>query len=195
MLDVADLRRLAEGLDHPEGVTLGLDGALYAGGEAGQYRIDPDAATHEQVANTEAFVLGLAADASGAVYVCDSGRAAVLRVDPSTGAVDSYCEAAGGNPLRLPNWPAFDADGGLWVSDSGAERLDACEGVLVRVPPGGGDGEIVDLPPLHFPSGLCIAAVGPPTFSRASRRASRASGPEDSSASLTSPGSYLTGSP
>ena len=34
---------LAGGLDHPEGVTLGPDGLVYAGGEAGQiFRIGAD---------------------------------------------------------------------------------------------------------------------------------------------------------
>jgi gluconolactonase len=39
-------------LDHPEGIAVGRDGTLYAGGEAGQlYRISPDAAKVETIAS------------------------------------------------------------------------------------------------------------------------------------------------
>lgn len=62
-----DLRVLAQGLDHPEGVATGPDGMIYAGGEAGQvYRIDPDSGQVDEVANTGGFVLGLCHDAAGA---------------------------------------------------------------------------------------------------------------------------------
>jgi uncharacterized protein YjiK len=48
-LALSQLRSLANGLDHPEGVALGPDEMLYAGGEAGQvYRIDPNGGGHEQ---------------------------------------------------------------------------------------------------------------------------------------------------
>jgi gluconolactonase len=161
MLSLADLRVVAEGLDHPEGVAPGLAAELYAGGEAGQvYRIDPVAATHEQVADTGGFVLGVAVDGTGAVYACDAGQAAVLRIDIGSGMVESFCESAGGEPLTVPNWAAFDAEGSLWLSDSGPEAVDVREGRLVRIPPGGGDGEVLDLPPLHFPNGLCVSPDG-----------------------------------
>lgn len=161
MAQVSDLQTVAQGLDHPEGIALGPDGLLYAGGEAGQvYRIDPAGRTAEQVAGTGGFVLGLCLDARGLLYVCDAVKAAVLRVDPSTGEVETYCDSAGGAPLVCPNWPAFGPDGTLWFSDSGTEALGARDGRLVRVAPGGGDGEPVDLPPLDFPNGLCTDADG-----------------------------------
>src|SRR5262245_53410948 len=98
MVELSDLVSVAQGLDHPEGVAAGLDGMLYAGGEAGQiYRVDPAAGTFEQIASTEGFVLGVCLDADGVVYACDAGRGAVLRVDPRTEAIDVYCEGAGGN--------------------------------------------------------------------------------------------------
>jgi gluconolactonase len=161
MLSTARLRTVASGLDHPEGVAAGPDGLLYAGGEAGQvYRIDPTAGSVEQIADTGGFVLGLALDAAGRIYACDSGRREVVRVDPASGAVESYCASAGGRPLMIPNWPAFAPDGTLVVSDSGTEDLGVRDGRLLRVPRGGGDAEVFDLPPLHFPNGLAVDAYG-----------------------------------
>lgn len=161
MLSTEQLRTVASGLDHPEGVATGPDGLLYAGGEAGQvYRIDPKTESVEQIADTGGFVLGLALDAAGNIYACDSGRGEVVRIDSATGNVESYCSSAGGRALTTPNWPAFAPDGSLVVSDSGTEDLAVRDGRLLRVPRGGGDAEVFDLPPLHFPNGLAVDAHG-----------------------------------
>jgi gluconolactonase len=158
MPSMSDVRTLATGLDHPEGVALGPDGRLYAGGEAGQvYRVDADTGDVEQIAASDGgFMLGLCLDATGALYVCDAGRRAVLRLDAS-GQLEPWCEAADGVRLTCPNWPAFAPDGSLYVSDSGPEDPAVAGGRIVRVPPGGGDAVALDLPPLHFPNGLALA--------------------------------------
>jgi gluconolactonase len=160
-LTIADIRVIVRGLDHPEAVATGPDGLLYAGGEAGQiYRIDPAAETLEQIADTGGFILGLALDGDGNVYACDAARSEVVRIDSRTGGVEPYCTGAGGQALTAPNWPAFAPDGSLIVSDSGTEDLAARDGRLFVVPPGGGDGERIDLPPLHFPNGLAVDGEG-----------------------------------
>jgi sugar lactone lactonase YvrE len=160
-MELTDLRVLGEGLDHPEGIATGPDGLLYAGGEAGQvYRIDPDTTAVEEIANTDGFVLGVCLDATARIYLCDAKRAAVLRVDPLSGEVETYCDSAGGAPLTCPNWAAFAPDATLWLSDSGTEALAVKDGRLLRVPPGGGDADVLDLPPLHFPNGLAVSSEG-----------------------------------
>jgi gluconolactonase len=158
-LSIEAVRTIATGLDHPEGVSVAPDGMLSAGGEAGQvYRIDPSTGAVEQIAHLEGgFVLGLCHDASGATYLCDAGNAAVWRI-AADGSADRWCESAAGSPFVCPNWLAFAADGSLYVSDSGPEDPSVAGGRIVRIPPGGGDGEVLDLPPLFFPNGL---AVGP----------------------------------
>ena len=75
-------------LDHVEGVAETPDGALWAGGEAGQlYRFEADASgrwTWQQVADTAAgMLLGLASDRAGRLYICAPERHAVLRFDPT----------------------------------------------------------------------------------------------------------------
>jgi gluconolactonase len=152
---------IAAPLDHPEGVATGPDGTLWAGGEAGQvYRLDPESKTASVVANTGGFVLGIAHDAAGRLYVCDAGRRAILRVDPGTGDLEVWCDSAGGGPLETPNYLAFAADGALYLSDSGTESLDVRNGRMIRVPPGGGDGEVLDLGTLHYTNGTCVTADG-----------------------------------
>jgi sugar lactone lactonase YvrE len=46
----------------------------------------------------------------------------------------------------------------LRLTDSGTPR--ACDGRLIRVPPQGGQGERVDVPPLHYPNGLAFDRAG-----------------------------------
>ena len=166
MASLSDLYVIAAPLDHPEGIATGPDGELYAGGEAGQvYRIDSAAGTAAEIGNTGGFVLGLCHDAAGMIYLCNlDSRPAVLRVDPATGAVGTFCDSAGGGPLETPNWPAFAADGSLYFTDSGTEDMNVKNGRLIRVPPGGGDGEVVELDKeLHFPNGMCVDADGTPS--------------------------------
>lgn len=157
----ADIRQLAFGLDidHPEGVTTGPDGKLYAGGVKGQiYRIELDG-TYAEIARTGGVSLGLALDADRAVYVCDPIKRAVHRIAPS-GAVEVWCDQADGGPLVVPNGCAFGPDGSLWFTDSGHEDPDRAAGRLIRIPPGGGPAQVQPLPPLHFANGVCVDADG-----------------------------------
>lgn len=151
------------GLDHPEGVTTGPDGKLYAGGVAGQvYRISPDGSFTE-IVRTGGVTLGLAVDGDGFIYICDPIKRAVLRVSPE-GAVSIYCDSAAGAGLVLPNNCAFGPDGSLWVTDSGHEDPDRASGRLLRIPVGGGTAEVQPLDPLHFPNGLCVDSSGTAFF-------------------------------
>jgi len=166
MASLSDLYVIAAPLDHPEGIAMGPDGELYAGGEAGQvYRIDREAGTAVEIANTGGFVLGLCHDRAGMIYLCNlDSTPAILRVDPATGAIDTWCDSAAGGPLETPNWPAFAPDGSLYFTDSGTEDMNVMNGRLIRVPPGGGDGEVLKLDKnLHFPNGMCVDADGTPS--------------------------------
>ena len=123
----------ADGLNHPEGVAWNpSDGHVWAGGEGGEfYRVSLDGDV-ELVASTGGSMLGIAVDGAGRVYACDAGKGEVVRLDPSTGTVETYARDADGGALAEPNVAAFGPDGSLYVTCSGEERSQ-----IVRVSPGG----------------------------------------------------------
>lgn len=145
-----------EGLDHPECIACGPDHFAYAGGEAGQiYRIDTEQRTFEEYANTGGhFVGGIAVDADSNVYACSGGE--VKRVTPS-GEVSTYFAGSPDRALTTPNYPTFDADGNLYVSDSGEWKKD--NGCLFKVAPGG-EGKVWETSLTSFPNGLVLSPDG-----------------------------------
>ena len=157
-LEVGRLEVFAEGLDHPEGVTVTRHGELYAGGEAGQvYRIDPESGKFDQVASTGGFLLGLCADWEGFLYCCDVGRREVVRVDPKDGAVEVFSKGAAERPMVNPNWPLFDSGGNLYVTDSGGWKQD--NGCIFRIDRQGVT-QVWSTASTNFPNGACLAQGG-----------------------------------
>lgn len=148
---------VADGLDHPECVAVGPDGALYAGGEAGQiYRIDVHSGEIATIAVLDGFILGIALDGDGNVYACDTTHGCVWVVDPE-GHSAQLTTGTPSRPMRIPNYPAFDAQGNLYVSDSGA--WDEVSGCIFRVRPDGAT-EVWSESAPHFTNGLAIAPDG-----------------------------------
>ncbi len=109
-------------LDHPEGLAVHPDGSVWCGGERGQiFRVEPDGSAMTQVASTHGFCLGMAFDRTAEhLYVCDNKHAAVFRLEVATGAVERFADGAPAGSFKIPNYPAFDAEGRLYVSDSHA---------------------------------------------------------------------------
>ena len=143
------VRVVCKELDHPEGLCVGEDGSLIAGGEAGQiYRVDEDSRSAEVVARTGGFVLGICSDASGVVYACDAGRNEVLRISPG-GAVEPLTSG----PLDNPNDCALDSEGNLFFSESGSYRPGRHSG-RIHVIGAGGETRCIHPGPLHFANGV-----------------------------------------
>jgi gluconolactonase len=109
-------------LDHPEGVAVHPDGSIWCGGERGQvFRVDPDGSGIEEVASTGGFCLGMAFDRDAEhLVVCDLKHAAVFRLEVASGAIERFADGARDRAFRIPNFPAFDEEGRLFVSDSHA---------------------------------------------------------------------------
>lgn len=156
-LGIDALETLAIGVDHAEGICVTLDGTIYVSGEAGQiYRVDPGQVA-TQVATTEGWTLGLAADAEGRIYACDPVNHAVFRFTPVTGAMDLISAGAPDRPFVTPNWGAFGPDGTLYISDSGGwKRRD---GAILTI----GSGErtaVWTQSTVDFPNGLAVSPDG-----------------------------------
>ncbi|MFN2464103.1 MAG: SMP-30/gluconolactonase/LRE family protein [Candidatus Dormibacteria bacterium] len=160
-LDGVGLDRLeifVEGLDHPEGVTTGPNGDVYAGGEAGQvYRVDVTNRTLEQVGSTGGFLLGVTLDAAGRVYACDTKNLAVMRLDPGGGEATAWSTGTAARPMVNPNMLVFAADGFAYVTDSG--HFDAADGCIFRVAPDGRTDVWCDTS-RNFPNGACLDVEG-----------------------------------
>jgi gluconolactonase len=147
----------ADGLDHPEGVVWGPDSHVYAGGEAGQiYRVHTETGAYTEFANTDGFILGLAFDGNGNLYACDNGKDCVQKITPD-GIVSVYSAGNADRPMRVPNYPTFDAAGNLYVTDSGDHR--AYNGCLWRIAPGG-EATVVSTTLNAFPNGLALHPDG-----------------------------------
>jgi sugar lactone lactonase YvrE len=145
-------------LDHPECVTVGPDGAVWCGGELGQvYRVEADGSGFEEVARTGGFSLGLAFGPDGALYVCDLASASVLRVEVDSGRVEPFASGTPERRMVAPNYPVFDEQGRLYVSDSGT--ADAPGPGIYRFA-ADGTGELWHAGPLWFANGLALAPDG-----------------------------------
>ena len=144
-----------EGLDHPECVTWGSDGYAYAGGEGGQlYRINVAENEFEQFSQAPQFVGGMCQDGSGNLYFCSGNKVYKATAE---GEVSEYSSGTTDAPLRGPNYPAFDKDGNLYVTDSGEWEKD--NGRIFKISPGGLT-KIWSEALQTFPNGICLSSDG-----------------------------------
>ncbi len=144
-----------EGLDHPECVTWGSDGYAYAGGEGGQlYRINVAENEFEQFSQAPQFVGGMCQDGSGNLYFCSGNK---VYKATAQGEVSEYSSGTTDAPLMGPNYPAFDKDGNLYVTDSGEWEKD--NGRIFKISPGGLT-KIWSEAVQTFPNGICLSSDG-----------------------------------
>jgi len=135
ILDVGEVTVYADGLDHPEGITLGPDGAIWAGGEAGQlYRVDPAARELQELGTSGGLALGVVHDARGDAYVCNPPCGGVM-VFGADGRSRLYGSGAPGPVIVGPNHLVFGPGGELYVTGSGGWKQD--DGLVHRILPGG----------------------------------------------------------
>lgn len=141
---------LATGLDHPEAVCWSPEERLIlAGGEAGQlYSVALDGAVYERSLSEGSDLLGIALDGHGNTFLCDCNGGTMLRTPPGGSPVPF------GPRMVYPNYPAFDAEGVLWVSDSG--HWGSGNGLLRGLLPDGSEVD-ADFGRFEFSNGLAIA--------------------------------------
>ena len=157
------IRALAP-IAHCEGIAVGPDGMLWAGDERGKlFRVDPGDGSYVEVADVGGIAVGLCLDGEGYVYVCVYDRGLVVRVDPVSGDIETYCDSADGRALASPNWPVFDPAGTLYVSDScikGGELSSKPTGRIVAVCSGSSEAKVVPTRPLAYSNGMALAPDG-----------------------------------
>ena len=144
-----------EGLDPPECVSWGCDGYAYAGGEGGQlYRIDTNMGSFEEFVNVGTFVGGICQDGNFNIYVCSGG--VVKKVDES-GNVSVYSDGTESTKMLTPNYPAFDSNGNLYVSDSGEWGED--NGRMFKIN-SDGEAQVWSEDIRSFPNGIALSETG-----------------------------------
>jgi sugar lactone lactonase YvrE len=104
---------------NPEGVAIDDDGSIWCGTSTGWvYRIAPDGSAAEPIASTGGFLLGIAFDRRGDLYVCDLLQAAVLRLPKGSDTFVPFARPTEG-AMRVPNVVVVDDHRGVvYVSDS-----------------------------------------------------------------------------
>ena len=161
ILDISAARMFYDGLstkprlDHAEGLAVHRDGSIWCGGELGQiYRVEPDGSAMEQVASAGGFNGGMAFDREDNLYFCNAENAAVMKLDTHSGAVERFASGASGRTIKIANYPAFDAEGRLYVSDSNAFK-EPGPGIFRFDPDGAG--ELWYDEPVNFANGLAFS--------------------------------------
>jgi gluconolactonase len=156
-IPIEDVTIFADGLDHPECIAVHTDGTVWAGGEAGQiYCISANGSKIEEVCQTGGFVLGLAfSPEADWLAICDLKQKCIWKLTLDTLALEKFANGAEGMPLNIPNYPVFDSQGNLYVSESGAFR--SITGKVFKFDKTG-QGEIWHHGPFNFANGMALSA-------------------------------------
>jgi gluconolactonase len=168
-VDLADFTRLAPGINGPEGVAVDRAGRPYGGGADGVIRrLEADGRLTPLASVSDGQLGGLAFDREDNLFVCDGFNGRVMRVTPA-GEASVFADRVGDAPLFVPNFPAFDAAGDLWVTDSWDRPIAQLDweaeyaqprraGKLVRLRPDG-TGDVV-VAGMFMPNGLALSPDG-----------------------------------
>ncbi|MCK5380101.1 MAG: SMP-30/gluconolactonase/LRE family protein [Candidatus Latescibacteria bacterium] len=145
------------GVDHPESLSIGPKGEVYTTGTGCQvYRVDLATNTAEPFAQTENRCLGQAVDADGNLYCADCVAGKVLKITQA-GQISTYATGPGGQPFLCTNYPAFDRQGNMYLSDSG-DWSGAINGRIYKIKPGGGEAELWYSEPVDTPNAIALDA-------------------------------------
>ena len=146
------------GVDHPESISIGPGGEAYTTGTGCQvYRIDLESNSASVFARTENRCLGQVVDAAGNLYCAEVGLGSVVKITPD-GQIRTYATGPGGQPFACTNYPAFDRNGNMYVSDSG-DWSDQINGRICRIPAGGGEAELWYPEPVDTPNAIALDAA------------------------------------
>lgn len=137
MFTAADIETIATNIPGAEGIAVANDGRIFIGAEDGWiYLISNNQAT--QYVKLPGRPLGIAIDRQENLFVCDWDAHGIYKVTPNSD-VSLFADSDGTHKIQFPNFCVFDADGNLYVSDTGSSR----RGSQIRKP----DGKIFRISP------------------------------------------------
>ena len=159
----SEIQTLASGIDHSEGLCVGLQGEIYLGSESGKiYRVTLDGELSVVAQSSAAgILLGLSIRSNGNLLVCDAAAKTIWEVDLERNIWRIFCNQVNGQPLNLPNWGCFLSDGSYVFSDSGDWKKS--NGSLIRVDVRG-NASIWSTNFPNFPNGIALSADGKELF-------------------------------
>jgi sugar lactone lactonase YvrE len=155
-LPVSRISIFADGLDHPECVTVHPDATVWAGGEAGQiYRISADGSRVDEITRMQGgFILGLAIHPGGEwLIACDLKNHCLWRVETRTGWHAVFAKTAGQHEILIPNSVCFDSSERIFVSESGLPKKRLGKLMVFNYE---GRGEVWHEGPFNFANGIAL---------------------------------------
>lgn len=155
----SDIKTLATGIDHSEGICAGLNGEIFLGSESGKiYRLSigqkPEIVAESEV---KGILLGLTIRKNGNLLVCDAAAKKVWEVDTLNGTWNIFCDEVNGMSLNVPNWGCFLPDGSYVFSDSGDWKKS--DGKIIRVDSNKNSTIWSNKLP-NFPNGIAVSKDG-----------------------------------
>jgi gluconolactonase len=158
---IEGLAPTGRGIARPEDVVVSLDGTVWASDRASAAaRIRPDG-TLFRCGAAGGEPNGLKIDPrDGSVVIANLDLGILQRLSPETGAISTILGAAGGTPIKTPNYVIFDSRGNLWCSVSTRrgrvpDWLDGTpDGFIFCMAPSGEARIAAD--GLKFPNGLAL---------------------------------------
>ena len=145
------------GVDHPESISVGPTGEVYTTGTGCQvYHVNLENNTAAQFAQTKNRCLGQAVDADGNLYCAECVAGEILKITPA-GELSTYATGPGGQPFVCTNYPAFDRQGNMYLSDSG-DWSGEVNGHIYKIQPGGGEADLWYPKPVDTPNAIALDA-------------------------------------
>jgi gluconolactonase len=155
----SQIKTLVTGIDHSEGICVGLNGDFFLGSEAGQVYKVSSSGQLEVIGQSPSggILLGLTFRKNGNLIICDAAGKCVWDFNPITSEWKNICDEVNGEVLHTPNWGCYLDDGSYIFSDSGGWKK--AEGKLIRILPNG-ESKLWSTQAPNFPNGIALTEDG-----------------------------------